>query len=62
MFSPGPAGRCSPPGSRPVEAALAAASIQAMTAGQYPGPLPPQTIAERMFNVVREIVRNSDGA
>jgi hypothetical protein len=33
-----------------------------MTAGQYPGPLPPQTIAERMVNVVGGIVLKSDGA
>jgi len=49
-------------GLPPFEAALAAASIQAVTAGQYPGPLPPQTIAERMFNVVGEIVQKTHGA
>jgi ADP-dependent NAD(P)H-hydrate dehydratase / NAD(P)H-hydrate epimerase len=49
-------------GLAPIEAALAAASIQAMTAGRYPGPLPPQAIAERMVNVVGGIVPKSDGA
>lgn len=49
-------------GLAPFEAALAAASIQAITAGEYPGPLPPQAIAERMFNLVSEMVRNSGGA
>ncbi|HEY3408558.1 MAG TPA: NAD(P)H-hydrate dehydratase [Propionicimonas sp.] len=49
-------------GLAPTHAALAAASIQAMTAGQYPGPLPPQAIAERMVNVVGGIVLKSDGA
>ena len=49
-------------GLAPFEAALAAASIQAMTAGQYPGPLPPQAIAERMVNVVGGKVLKSDGA
>jgi len=49
-------------GLAPFEAALAAASIQAMTAGQYPGPLPPQAIAERMVSVVGGKVLKSDGA
>jgi len=49
-------------GLPPLEAALAAASVQAVAAGRYPGPLPPQALAERMFNVVREVVQNSCGA
>jgi hydroxyethylthiazole kinase-like uncharacterized protein yjeF len=48
-------------GLSPFEAALAAASVQAMAAGQYPGPLPPQTLAERISTVVREIVQESRG-
>jgi hydroxyethylthiazole kinase-like uncharacterized protein yjeF len=44
-------------GLAPVESALAAASVQALTAELYPGPLPPQALAERMAEVVREIVR-----
>lgn len=49
-------------GLPPFKAALAAASMQAIAARQYAGPMPPQTLAERMFNVVREIVQNSYGA
>lgn len=44
-------------GLAPFEAALGAASVQAMAAGQYAGPLPPQDVAERVAGVVREILR-----
>jgi len=46
-------------GLAPVEAALAAASLQAETALANPGPLPPQALAERMVTVVREILLRS---
>ncbi len=49
-------------GLSPVDAALAAASVQAMAAGQYAGPLPPQGLAERISQVVRAMVPNSRGA
>ncbi|HEY3337727.1 MAG TPA: bifunctional ADP-dependent NAD(P)H-hydrate dehydratase/NAD(P)H-hydrate epimerase [Propionicimonas sp.] len=49
-------------GLAPYEAALGAASVQAVTAAANPGPLPPHALAERMVNVVREILQNSDGA
>ncbi|HOC12632.1 MAG TPA: bifunctional ADP-dependent NAD(P)H-hydrate dehydratase/NAD(P)H-hydrate epimerase [Propionicimonas sp.] len=35
-------------GLAPVDAALAAASVQALTASAYPGPLPPQDLAARL--------------
>jgi len=49
-------------GLTPVAAALAAASIQAATAQRYAGPMPPDAIAGRMVDIVREIVRNSGAA
>jgi len=49
-------------GLAPFEAALAAASIQAVAAAEYAGPMPPQTLAERTFNVVGEIVQKTYGA
>ena len=49
-------------GLAPSRAALAAASVQALAAAHHPGPWPPQALAERMVNVVGEIVQNSCGA
>ena len=38
------------------DAALAAASIQAVAAARHPGPLPPQELAERLPSVIAELV------
>ena len=42
------------------DAALAAASIQALAASRHPGPLPPQELAERLPAVIAELVRLDD--
>ena len=49
-------------GLPPHEAALAAASVQAVAARHHPGPIPPQTLAELMVTVVSEIVQYSGHA
>ena len=41
------------------DAALAAASIQAVAAARHPGPLPPQELAERLPSVIAELVAPS---
>ncbi|MCA0295899.1 MAG: bifunctional ADP-dependent NAD(P)H-hydrate dehydratase/NAD(P)H-hydrate epimerase [Actinobacteria bacterium] len=45
-------------GLGPLEAALAAASIQALTAELLPGPLPPQDAAAEFRRAIRELAQN----
>ncbi len=45
-------------GLDPVAAALAAASLQALTAARHPGPLPPPTLAARFIYVIEELAQN----
>ncbi len=45
-------------GLTPVEAALAATSVQALAATRMPGPLPPQDAALRFRRVIRELAQN----
>lgn len=47
-------------GLEPADAALAAASIQAVAASAHPGPLPPQELAETLPEVIARIVAPSD--
>ena len=39
-------------------AALAAASVQALTAASHPGPLPPQALAAHIWSVIGELAQN----
>ena len=42
------------------DAALAAASVQALAASEHPGPLPPQELAERLPAVIAGLVAHAD--
>lgn len=45
-------------GLEPVTAALAAASVQALTSARHPGPLPPPTLAANFASVIEEFAQN----
>jgi hydroxyethylthiazole kinase-like uncharacterized protein yjeF len=47
-------------GLEPADAALAAASVQALAASEHPGPLPPQELAERLPAVIARLVTPSE--